>query len=116
MSAATAFSNELLRLAKSTITIRSMSSQNIYSENVYAGSTTSYKAYIQTVTGAVLNLEQNEFIVEYRAYIPSTTLTVNMNDEVVFPDGTIRQIIQIDNRPDEHGTQCVVLSFGRLRM
>jgi hypothetical protein len=116
MSAATLFATELRQLATSTIKIRSRSSRNIYSENVYTGSQTSYKAYIQTVTGAILNLEENEFIIEYKAYIPSTTLTVAMSDEVEFPDGTIRQIIKVDNRGDEYGTQCVVLSFGRLRM
>lgn len=87
----------------------------MYSENVYTGSQTTYKAYVQGVTDANLTLEEIEYLIEYRAYIPSATLTVAMSDEVEFPDGTIRQIIQIDNRGDEYGKQCVVLSIGRAR-
>ena len=115
MSAATLFATELRQLATSTVKIRSRSSRNIYSENVYTGSQTTYKAYVQGVNGAFLTLEEIEYVIEYRAYIPSTTLTVAMSDEVELPDGTIRQLIQVDNRGDEYGVQCVVLSFGKAR-
>jgi hypothetical protein len=35
-----------------------------------------------------------------------------LSDEIEFPDGTIRPIIEIDERWDEQGKQFVVVSLG----
>ena len=49
---------------------------------------------------------------DYKAYVPSSTLSLSMDDEIEFPDGSIRPIVEIDERWDEHGKQFVVISVG----
>jgi len=112
MPATTAFLTALKPLAARTVNIRVLSSLNNYGEAQYAGVATSYAAYIQKVTKEDASLERNEKVVEYKAYIPSSTLSLGMDDEVEFPDGSIRPIVEIDERWDEQGKQFVVVSVG----
>lgn len=113
MTVAAAFRTELLDLATQTVTIRPSSSKNNYGEPQYAGAGTNYKAYVQRVTVSGMTLEQDPFIVEYRAYIPHGTLSVSIEDEITFPDGKIRPIISVDVRYDQYGQQAVVLDVGK---
>ena len=112
MPATTAFLTALKPLAARSVNIRVLSSLNNYGEAQYSGSATSYAAYIQKVTKEDASLERNEKVVEYKAYIPSATLTVGLSDEVQFPDGTIRPVIEVDERWDEQGKQFTVVSLG----
>lgn len=116
MSVTSSFSNDLEGLATQTVTHRVRSSRNNYGENVYAGAATTYNAYVQQATSADLELQSNDFIVEYRAYIPSTSLEIALGDEVTFADGVVRQIVRVDERFDEYGKQCVVVFLGKLRL
>lgn len=116
MSVTDAFSKALLDLATQTVTLKVKTSINNYGENAYAGASTSYSAYIQRVTGLRSDISDiNEYVVEYKAYIPSTTYSPTMDDQVTFPDGKIRDIVEVDIRYDEYGQQAVVLSLGRRR-
>lgn len=112
MTAATAFRTELLDLATQTVTIVPSTGKNNYGEYTYSTGT-QYKAYIQRVQSSGMTLEQDPFIIEYRAYIPHATLTVSLSDEITFPDGKTRPIISVDVRYDQYGQQAVVLSVGR---
>lgn len=115
MSTLTAFCDSFRDLATETITIRHKSSKNNYAENNYSGTATSYKAHIHRVTALNIGNGTNDYIVEYRAWIPTTTYAPQMDDEVVFPDGIIRRLVGIDVKYDEYGQQAVVLSIGRMR-
>jgi hypothetical protein len=112
MTAATAFGTELLDLATQTVTIIPATGRNNYGEPSF-GASSAYKAYVQRVTSSGMTLEQDPFIIEYKAYIPHPSLTVTLSDEVTFPDGKTRPIISVDVRYDEYGQQAVVLSCGR---
>jgi hypothetical protein len=109
---ASQFKTELLDLVNDTVTIRPKSSRNGYGDPVYVGAGTSYPAYVQRVTSLSATLEKQNNIVKYKAYIPSTTLSVGMEDELTFSDGKIRDIIDIDFRRDEWGQQAVILAVG----
>lgn len=112
MPASTAFLTALKPLAARSVNIRVLSALNNYGEATYSGAATEYAAYIQKVTKDSASLERNEKVVEYKAYIPSSTLSVSLSDEIEFPDGTIRPIIEVDERWDEQGKQFVVVSLG----
>jgi hypothetical protein len=112
MPASTAFLTALKPLAARAVNIRVLSSLNNYGEAQYSGAATEYAAYIQKVTVDNADLERNERVIEYKAYIPSSTLSLGMDDEVEFPDGSIRPIVEIDERWDEQGKQFVVVSVG----
>jgi hypothetical protein len=112
MPASTAFLTALKPLTTRAVNIRVLSSLNNYGEAQYSGSATEYAAYIQKVTVENADLERNERVIEYKAYIPSSALSLGMDDEIEFPDGSIRPIIEIDERWDEQGKQFVVVSLG----
>lgn len=113
MSALTLFLDQLKPLATTSVQIRPKASYNNYGEPQYAGSATTYSAYIQYLSVGRRNLEQTEVVAEYQAYIPSSSLSVSLADEVTFPDSTIRPIVAVDVRRDEMGQQFVVLSLGK---
>jgi hypothetical protein len=113
MTAANDFSLNLRKLAVQTVLLRPKSSVNNFAEPSYTGSTTSYKARVQKVTTSGADLTQDPFQVGYTVYIPSTTVTVALDDEITLPDGKIRPIVSVDVRADEYGQQAVVLSVGK---
>lgn len=115
MTAATDFCDSLKSLARQSVTVKARSSVNNYGEPVYVGAGTSYSAYVQRMTTSDRDDATDEKLVEYTAYIPSTTLTVSIVDQVVTPDGLTRPIIHVDQRFDEYGQQAVVLSLGKSR-
>jgi len=115
MTAATAFASALLDLAKSTITIKSRTSINNYGEPAYAGVGTSYSAYVEKVTKSDRDENNDEKVIEYRAYVPSTTLAASISDQVTTADGLVRPVIEVDVRSDEFGQQVVVIALGRPR-
>lgn len=115
MTASSDFCNALLSLAKQTITVKARSSVNTYGEPVYPGAGTSYKAYVQRVSSSDRDKSTDERLVEYKAYIPSVSLSVGIQDQVVTPDGLTRPIIEVDARYDEYGQQAIVLSLGKSR-
>lgn len=80
---------------------------------MYAGSATTYSAYVQRVNKASSDLEQDEAVAEWIAYIPSATLSIGLDDEVEYPTSVIRPVVKVDYRFDEHGQQFVVVSIGR---
>jgi hypothetical protein len=112
-TAANAFSVALGSLASTTVTIRAKGGRNSYGEPTYGGSGTTYAARVEKVIARDGDLNREDEVVEYQAYIMSTTLTVDMEDEITFADGLTRPLVDVDYRHDEHGQQAVVLSVGR---
>lgn len=110
-TAATSFSAALAQLAKQTVTLRTVTRANAYAEES-AVSTANYSAYVQRVNSADRDIDTDGKVVEFRAYIPHTTLTVSLNDELVV-DSVTRRVIEVDYRYDEHGQQVVVVGVGR---
>lgn len=110
-TAATLFSTALSQLAKQTVTLRTVTRANAYAEES-AATTANYSAYVQRVNSADRDLENDGKVVEFRAYIPHTTLTVSLNDELTVGSVT-RRIVEVDFRYDEHGQQVVVVGLGR---
>ena len=109
----TVFSDSLAGLCTQTVGVRAMSSRNSYGEEQYTGSATSYAAYVQRYTRAGRATDREDTIIEWVAYIPSSTLTLDTHAEVEYPTGVIRPVVAVDYRFDEHGQQFVVVSIGR---
>ena len=106
----TAFLTALSDLCTQTVSHRGVS-RNEYGETS-AVSTDNYSAYVQRVWSADRNLERDGRIVEYKIYIPSSTLLVQVDDEMTV-GGLTRRVIEVDYRYDQHGQQFVVVSTGR---
>jgi cell division protein FtsL len=110
------FQRQLLSLAKQYVKVRRKASINNYAELQYSGTATTYPAHIYSVTRANLTLDNQEYVVDYRAYIPSTDYVPSLDDEVQFPDGTIRKVVEADIRYDQYGQQGVILSLGKYNL
>lgn len=108
----TAFLSAFSGLCNQTVGVRAKSSRNNYGEPVYSGSATSYSAYVQRVNKSNSDLERDGVVAEWVAYIPSSTLTVGLDDEIEYPTAVIRPVVKVDYRYDEHGQQFVVVSIG----
>ncbi|MGA1036647.1 MAG: hypothetical protein ACO3VQ_02430 [Ilumatobacteraceae bacterium] len=113
MATATAFLSALSGLCTQTVGVRAKSSRNNYGEPVYSGSATSYSAYVQRVNSSNADVERDDSVAEWVAYIPSSTLTISIDDEVEYPSSVIRPVVKVDYRYDEHGQQFVIVSIGK---
>ena len=113
MAATTAFLSSLSDLCTQTVGIRAQASRNNYGEPTYAGSATTYSAYVQRVNSSSADLERDDSVAEWVAYIPSATLSVGIDDEVEYPTSVIRPVVKVDYRYDQHGQQFVVVSIGK---
>lgn len=115
MSSATAFLTALSGLCTQSVGVRAKASLDNYGEAIYSGSATTYPAYVQRVDKSSRDTARDERVVEWVAYIPSSTLTVGLDDEVEYPTSIIRPVVEVDYRFDEHGQQFVVVYIGRGR-
>lgn len=113
MTAATAFLSALSGLCTQTVGVRTKAGTNNYGEPTYSGFATTYSAYVQRVNRSSADLERDDAVAEWVAYIPSSTLTVGLDDEVEYPSSVIRPVVEVDYRYDEHGQQFVVVAIGR---
>ncbi len=114
MSAATQFLTDLLDLATQTVTVTAKSSVNNYGEIQHAGPGTSYSAYVQKITASKRKESSDEAVVEFMAYIPSSTYAASVDDLLTFA-GVTRPVVEVDVRADEYGQQVVVLALGQPR-
>ena len=110
MPASTAFSQALAGLATQTVTHRSVTGINAYGEISSVTSDTA-SAYVQRVWDADRDLERDGRTIDYRIYIPSSTLVVEVDDEMTV-DGVTRRVVEVGYRYDEHGAQCTVVHLG----
>lgn len=113
MASSTAFLSALSDLCTQTVGVRAKASRNNYGEPVYSGSATSYSAHVQRVNKSSADVGRDDAVAEWVAYIPSSTLTVGLDDEIEYPSSVIRPVVEVDYRYDEHGQQFVVVSIGR---
>jgi hypothetical protein len=113
MSATTQFSVDLAQgLTPDTVTIRAKASTNSYGEPAYVGTGTTYNCYVQKVRFSDRRGDQEQDIVEYKVYIFSPTLTVDVEDEIALADNIKRPIVTVDYRRDEYKQQAVVIALG----
>lgn len=113
MPANTQFSVDLAQgLTPDTVTIRAKNSTNSYGEPQYSGSGTSYSCYVQKVRFSDRRGDQEQDIVEYKVYIFSPTLTVDVEDEIALADNIKRPIVTVDYRRDEYQQQAVIIALG----
>lgn len=113
MASATAFLSSLKGLCTQIVGVRAKSSRNNYGEPVYVGSATTYSAYVQRANVSNADVERDDAVAEWVAYIPSSTLAVGIDDEVEYPTSVIRPVVKVDYRYDEHGQQFVIVSIGK---
>lgn len=109
----TAFLDSLAGLCTQTVKVRALASRNSYGEEQYTGNATSYSAYVQRYASTGRQTDREDTIVEWVAYVPSSTLNVGVHDEIEYPTGVIRPVVSVDYRFDEHGQQFVVVSIGK---
>jgi len=114
MTAATQFLTDLLDLATQTVTVTPKSSVNNYGEIQHAGQGTSYSAYVQKITASKRKEATDEPVVEFMAYIPSSTYAASVDDLLTYA-GFTRPVVEVDIRSDEYGQQVVVLALGQPR-
>ncbi len=114
MTAANDFSLEMKAMCNESVTLTAKTSYNTYGELQY-GSGTSYTAFVHRITGSKRDLTTNDQKIEYRIYIPSTTVAANVDDTVTTADGFTRPVMEVDIRRDEYGQQCAVLGLGVAR-
>jgi hypothetical protein len=114
MTYATVFSVELTRMCNETVTLIPKSSYNTYGELQY-GSGSTYIAYVHRITGSKRSVTSNEHKVEYRVYIPSTSVAATVDDTITTADGLTRPIVEVDIHRDQYGQQCAVLGLGVAR-
>jgi len=105
---------ELLQLATQTVTITPKSSVNQYGEVLNAGSGTTFKAYVQKMSSSSRSESTDQAMIDYVAYIPSTTYAPS-TDDLLTVDSVTRVVVETDIRSDEFGQQCVVLRLGKAR-
>ena len=110
---ATAFLSALSDLCTQTVKVRAKNARNNYGEATYTGTATSYTAYVQRLNRSSADVEKDDVIAEWVAYIPSSTLAVGIDDEVEYPTGVIRPVVEVDYRFDDRGQQFVVVSIGK---
>lgn len=111
---ATQFLTDLKGLATTTVSVASRTSVNAYGEPSF-GSAATYSAYVQKQAKTLRDLAGDEVLVEYVAYIPSSTYAPSVNDLVTTLDGYTRPVVETEVRSDEFGPQVVVIYLGKAR-
>ena len=112
------FSTDLkVQMTPTSVDVRTTPSRNNYGEISYSGSATTYPAYVRRVTRSERETDTDLARCEYVAYIPTQTLTLEVDDQITLPapiSGT-RPIVRIDIRSDALGQVAVVAYIGVLR-
>ena len=103
-----------VNMTPDTVDIRTSSTVNNYGERTFSGGSTSYDAYITRVTESDRG-DRNDLIdVEWIAYIPDGTITVDVDAEITLPapiSGT-RPIVRVNTKRDPNGQAAVVVYVG----
>ncbi len=109
-SPSAAFIADITRnMTPDSVDIRTTSTVNNYGERTWTGSATSYDAYVRRVNEA-----DRDVNVDNIAYIPSSSLTLNVADEITLPAplSAIRPIVKVETRKDALGQVAVIAYVG----
>ncbi len=116
-SPSAAFIADLVRnVTPDSVSIRTTSTVNDYGERTWTGGTTSYDAYVRRANEADRDANVDNIDYDYVAYIPSSSLTLNVADEITLPAplSAIRPIVKVETRKDALG-QVAVIAYGGTR-
>ena len=97
-----------------SVSIRTTSTVNNYGERTWTGGTTSYDAYVRRANEADRDVNVDNIDYDYVAYIPSSSLTLSVDDEITLPAplSAIRPIVKVETRKDALGQVAVVAYVG----
>lgn len=97
-----------------TVQIRTTSTVNSYGERTYSGVATTYDAYIIRVEEARRNADENLSDVDYIAYIPNATITVDITSQITLPApiSETRPIVRVNTKRDPLGQVAQVIYVG----
>ncbi len=114
-SPSAAFIADLVRnVTPDSVSIRTTSTVNDYGERTWTGGTTSYDAYVRRANEADRDANVDNIDYDYVAYIPSSSLTLNVADEITLPAplSAIRPIVKVETRKDALGQVAVIAYVG----
>lgn len=97
-----------------TVSIRTTSTVNSYGERTYSGAATTYDAYIIRVEEARRTADENLSDVDYIAYIPNATITVDITSQITLPApiSETRPIVRVNTKRDPLGQVAQVIYVG----
>ena len=103
-----------VNMTPDTVDIRTTSTTNSYGERSYTGSATSYDCYIMRVEEAQRSVNDELAIVDYICYIPDSSLTLNVDDQLTLPApiSDTRPIVRVNTKRDPLGQVAVVAYVG----
>ncbi len=103
-----------VNMTPDTVDVRTSSTVNNYGERTFTGGSTTYDAYIMRVNESDRG-DRNDLIdVEWIAYIPDGTITVDVDDEITLPApiSATRPIVRVNTKRDPNGQAAVVVYVG----
>jgi len=103
-----------VNMTPDTVDIRTTSTTNSYGERTFTGSATSYDAYIMRVEEAQRSVNDDLAMVDYICYIPDSSLTLNVEDQITLPApiSDTRPIVRVNTKRDPLGQVAVVAYVG----
>ena len=103
-----------LNMTPDTVDIRTTSTTNNYGERTYSGGATTYDAYIRRSNDADRTDRVDNIDYDYVVYIPDSSLTLNVQDQVTLPApvSATRPVVKVDTKKDPLGQVCVVAYVG----
>ena len=103
-----------VNMTPDTVSIRTSSTVNSYGERSFSGGATTYDAYVVRVSAAERNVRDDLIDVEYIAYIPDASLTLNVDDQITLPApiSGVRPIVRVNLKKNPLGQVCVVVYCG----
>jgi len=103
-----------VNMTPDTVDIRTTSTTNSYGERTFTGSATSYDCYIMRVEEAQRSVNDDLAVVDYICYIPDSSLTLNVEDQITLPApiSDTRPIVRVNTKRDPLGQVAVVAYVG----
>ena len=103
-----------VNMTPDTVNIRTSSTVNNYGERTFTGGSTAYAAYIMRVSESDRD-DRNDLIdVEWIAYIPDGTVSVDVDDQITLPApiSATRPIVRVNTKRTPNGQAAVVVYVG----
>ncbi len=104
-----------VNMTPDTVDVRTSSTLNNYGERTFSGSTVSHDCYIRQVTEAERGLFDDEGVADWVVYIPSDTISLDIDDELTLPAPVsgIRPIVRVDIKKGPVGQEAVIAFVGQ---
>jgi len=106
------FESEYLDCMPHSIVVNAFSSIDAYGKTAHSTAGTTYSGLFQQDQKLVRALDGEEKVSHASAIISSSGATINPDDKITLPDGTVRKIIAIATLYDEEGQHHTEIMFG----